>query len=696
MLSFCIVIYTNAQSDSLTSYVNMSFEELLNVKLTTAGKNEQQVKDIPASVVVITRADIEAFGYHSLSEILKNVAGMYMTNDYSMGGTNFGIRGYWTVLPNNNMMIFVNDVDQISIPYSSYQLEQITVPVEAIERIEIIRGPMSVLYGSGAFFGVINIFTKNVNPGKSVTNLISTSAGTQKTAKAMIRLSNNINEFSYSLNASAFTSSGIDQPYNKMNDNTSIFKTSSTKGYLKQKELYFGFNAKMKSFYTDISYNESNSGLMFLFPSAGNGSYGNSSSTIITLGNKSTIKDKLTIDCKLTYYNSIRKSYYDVFYKDAYEYQDVPSKAWDADLTVNSDLTSKLHLIAGAKYRSILSVENNLHLPTHGFGFYYNTTQTLDDNSHIDSWASFAQLDFEPVENLKIVVGGRLEQRFSFTLKTIIADTLFGVPAEIIREIYDQHKVQFIPRVAFVYSISDKNIIKFLYGNAINSPSWFQVMNGGEHHLDLRSQYIQSYELNYITTPFSKLLVNTSVFYNKMNDLIVRTLGIDSLGRFYNYNSNAGKVETKGIEITIQIKPAENFDLEAGCSYQKSIDLNNKDISYSYSPNLLGNLKLNYRLTQKVNATLAAIYVDKMESGWLENPDGSGSRIGNAVPAYYSIDANIRVTDLFKHGIFMELHGTNLFNKDIMYPATTNNNTIFPKGSVGMGRQITFSLGYKF
>jgi outer membrane receptor for ferrienterochelin and colicin len=228
ILNFCLVLFANAQTDSLTSYVNMSFEELLNVKITTAGKSEQQVKDIPASVVVITRADIEAYGYHSLPEILENIPGMYMTNDYSLGAVNLGVRGYWSITPNNNLMIFVNDVDQISLPYSSYMLDQITVPVEAIERIEVIRGPMSVLYGSGAFFGVINIFTKNVNPSKSTTNLVTTSVGTHQTGKALLRVSNNVKDFSYSLNTSVFTSSGIDQPYSKMNDNTSIFKTSST------------------------------------------------------------------------------------------------------------------------------------------------------------------------------------------------------------------------------------------------------------------------------------------------------------------------------------------------------------------------------------------------------------------------------------------------------------------------------------
>jgi len=696
IICICITLVANAQTDSLTSLVNMSFEELLKVKITTAGKQEQQVKDIPASVLLITRSEIEKHGYRSISEILENIPGMYMTNDYATGGLNFGVRGYWSVIPNNNLMILINDVDQINLPYSTYTFSEIKVPVEAIERIEVIRGPMSVLYGSGSFFGVINIFTRTLNSNKPATNIVTSSAGTQNTRRAVLRISDNLKDFSYSLNASAEKSSGIDQPYSLMTDNTAIFKTPTTKNLLKQQELYFGFNAKLKNFYSDFSYNENNCGFMFLFPSAGEGSYNDIRATRMAIGYKNTFLNKWVLDTKLSYYSTYKKSTFDVFFQDSYEYQDLPSKGWDADLTVNSNLTEQLHLTIGAKFRSILNVENNLHLPTMGFGFYYNTTQTIDENETIDSWAGFAQLEYQPFEKLKIIAGGRAEQRFDFTLKTIVADTLFGVPSQISREKYSQSDLQFIPRLATIYTMNSNNIVKFLYGKAINTPSWFQVMNGGPRRLDLRSQNIESFELNYIATPFPKLLINTSFFYNIMNDLIVRTLGVNNQGQFYNYNSNVGKVETNGVELTLQIKPLDKLDVEASFTYQKSVDLDNKDIAYNYSPNLLGNLKMSYRINTHMNASIIANYVDKMETNWLSNPDGTGSRIAKPVPSNYTVGANLRFTDLFKSGLYFEIHGKNLLNQDIMYPATTNNNGLFPKGTVGMGRQIIFSLGYKF
>jgi len=695
-LCICLSLFANAQTDSISTYMNMSFEELLKVKITTAGKQEQQIQDIPASVVVITREDIEAYGYRTLPEILENIQGMYMINDYGIDGIKFGVRGFWNVIANNDLMIFVNDIDQVSVPYSCYDLYKITVPVSAIERIEVIRGPMSVLYGSGAFFGVINIFTRNLNPNLAKTNTITGSLGTQQTASTSLQVSHNSGDMNYTINCSALKSSGINQPFSKMNDNLSIFKTKTTEGLLQQQELYFGFTGKFKHFYTDFSYNESNNGAVFLLPSAGDGSNSSHRAAIISLGYKTNISDKLIFDGKLTYLSSYIKADYDHFHQNTYEYQSIPSTAYDIDLTLNSKLTEKLHLTAGAKFRSILTVENNLHLPTTGFGFFYNTTQTIDDSDNIDSWAGFAQIEYNPIRKLRFIVGGRAEQQLDFMLKTIVADTTFGIPAIVFSDKYSHHELQFIPRVAAIFSITNNNIIKLLYGKAINKPSWFQIHNAGVHRLDLRPEEIESFELNYITHPFPKLLINTSFFYNILNSLIVRTTGIDDQGLFYNYNANTGKVETKGMELTIQIKPIIDMDMELSGTYQRTTDKANPDIAYNYSPKMLGNFKMSYHISTHLTTSIVMNYVDKMETNWLSNPDGTGIRIGKSVPSYFTIGANIRIMDLFKHRLFFEIHGTNLLNHDILYAATTNINSLFPKGTVGIGRQIMFSVGYKF
>ena len=79
-----------------------------------------------------------------------------MLNDYWQNES-YGVRGFWSKGWNDNVIIMVNGVDQISDYFNDYPLTTIAVPVEAIDKIEVVRGPMSVIYGSGAFFGAINI-----------------------------------------------------------------------------------------------------------------------------------------------------------------------------------------------------------------------------------------------------------------------------------------------------------------------------------------------------------------------------------------------------------------------------------------------------------------------------------------------------------------------------------------------------------
>lgn len=125
----------------IEKYINMSLQELLEVEVTTASKTIEKINDIPASVVVITREDIAVHGYLDLGEILENIPGLYALDYYAEGGKNFGVRGFWSVNPNDNMIILVDGVNQVDDIGSYSPLPQIAIPVEAIDRIEVVRGP---------------------------------------------------------------------------------------------------------------------------------------------------------------------------------------------------------------------------------------------------------------------------------------------------------------------------------------------------------------------------------------------------------------------------------------------------------------------------------------------------------------------------------------------------------------------------
>lgn len=146
----------------------LPLDALLNTRISTAAKYEQRVTDVPASVTVITAEEIARNGWHTLAEALTSVPGINIT--YDRGYTYLGARGVG--LPddyNTRSLILVNGQPMIDGAGGSTDIgTALGVDLASISRIEFVRGPGSVLYGSGAMFGVINLILKTEEEASSV------------------------------------------------------------------------------------------------------------------------------------------------------------------------------------------------------------------------------------------------------------------------------------------------------------------------------------------------------------------------------------------------------------------------------------------------------------------------------------------------------------------------------------------------
>ena len=118
------------------------------------------VHDAPSSVTVITADEIQEYGYRTLADILQSVRGFYVTydRDYSFVGVRgFGRLGDW----NSRVLVLIDGHRTNNNVLGQAMLgREFLVDVDLIERVEIIRGPSSSLYGDGAFFAVINVITR--------------------------------------------------------------------------------------------------------------------------------------------------------------------------------------------------------------------------------------------------------------------------------------------------------------------------------------------------------------------------------------------------------------------------------------------------------------------------------------------------------------------------------------------------------
>jgi iron complex outermembrane receptor protein len=145
-----------------------SLEDLMSVDVGTvfgAAKREQRVTEAPSSVTILTADDIRRFGWHTLAEALTSVRGFYVTNDRNWQYV--GVRGFGRPSDYNNRVLMLVNGHRYNDNIYDQALVGLEFPIDLalVDRIEVIRGPGSALYGTSAFFAVINVVLK---PGGAV------------------------------------------------------------------------------------------------------------------------------------------------------------------------------------------------------------------------------------------------------------------------------------------------------------------------------------------------------------------------------------------------------------------------------------------------------------------------------------------------------------------------------------------------
>jgi iron complex outermembrane receptor protein len=134
-------------------------EDLLDSVVVTATKREQPISAAPAIITVITDRQIKQRGYRTVAEALDSVPGLYGISDHVQW--NLGVRGInGGTRAGSRIVKVMIDGQPISFrPSTENWLGEELIPIAAVRRIEIIRGPSSALYGANAFLGVVNIIT---------------------------------------------------------------------------------------------------------------------------------------------------------------------------------------------------------------------------------------------------------------------------------------------------------------------------------------------------------------------------------------------------------------------------------------------------------------------------------------------------------------------------------------------------------
>ncbi|MFZ2958028.1 MAG: TonB-dependent receptor [Candidatus Ozemobacteraceae bacterium] len=186
LLCICVIVFPASPcfaSLAASSALDINLEDLMKIEITSASKKPQRIGEIPSAVYVITSEDIHRSGATSIPEVLRMAPGVQVLA-VSNNKWSISIRGGAREF-SNKLLVLVDGRSVYSPLFSGVFWEALEVPVENIERIEVVRGPGASIWGPNAVNGVINIITKSAEDTQGT--FLSAKAGDHLAGSGLFR-----------------------------------------------------------------------------------------------------------------------------------------------------------------------------------------------------------------------------------------------------------------------------------------------------------------------------------------------------------------------------------------------------------------------------------------------------------------------------------------------------------------------------
>ncbi len=547
-----------------------SLEELSNIQVYSASKHMQSVSDAPSSVTIVTAAEIQKFGYRTLADILRSVRGFYVNSDrdYSyLGVRGFGRLGDW-----NSRILLLVDGHRINNNVIGQAMlgTEFLVDVDLIERVEIVRGPSSSLYGADAFFAVINVITRkppqlkgleiSFEPASFGAYKGRASYGGRYKGVEMLLSGTFYNSEGQTLFFPEFNSPATNDRITRNTDYESyqrILATISFRGFTLQgvfsardkgvPTAYFGtvFNdPRTRNFdihqYFDLSYQHS-------------------------IGEKwelaaRTAFDQPRLDAPLAYSTGLPDGSVAV---DAYSFR---GNWWSGEVKLSRIFLEKHKLAFGSEVR------DNLRQDQGSYAAVSNTFRGRQASSRI--WTLYAQDEFAITSKLSLSAGVRYDHYSNFGGTTN-------------------------PRLGLIYRPSRPTTLKLLYGSAFRAPEVFEIFPNFfsyESNLGLRPETIRSIEGVVEEELGQHCKLTGSVFQNQIDNLI--SLQTDPGTGLLVYR-NAGKAHAAGMEVELTGHAWNGLQGTTSFTFVEADDASNTELKLANSPRGVAKLNLIVPLFRK-------------------------------------------------------------------------------------------------
>ena len=629
-----------------TSALLLASEDMLNLldDLKSASeistKTKLNINKTPAVVSILESDELQKLGFTSVYEALESVPGI----DISMGiggGKQINMRGNKSIV--TDKLKFMVDGISINAELSGANHFYLNMPIENIERIEIIRGPASALYGSFAHIGLINVITKASTHKRGTLFVRGSSKGSKN-----IGFTQHFNSENIKLALSgSFEANDNSREY----ENYSLLPNHGPfTSYENFKEKSLNLNLEL---YKDISlvskYLELEIQNHFgygTWPIMQDPKSLLHASWVNELRYAPKITNEVTLDLKLGYkeYGMSGDSrvipYSTLQPKPPYPPYDLIAGGVYKERTLYTDLAlnykDDVHAVTFGAYLGHSSVRN----PT-----YYTNIVTLSE------------------EMLNSIEGGGIKDKidrehYAFYFSDVIAlSSRWMANVGLRYDDYSDVDTAFSPKLSLLYMADEHQSYKLMYQNSFRAPTFVELHGTqapfiGDENLD--SETIDTLEFAYSYTRGFNTWLSLNFFYSQMQNFIYRDTDFTL--------KNGADASSYGGEFEFKTPLCSVATLQANYSYVSSKD--SQGVATPFIANHLANAMLSYQISKDWHTGTRLRYVGERKREELDRRD--------ALSAYATFDQTLT----YKRKNFL-IQGSikNIFNQNIAYPAPLGNET---------------------
>lgn len=662
----CFTHSVQAEEVDLTG---LSLEQLLDVKVVSASKFEQLASNAPSAVQVITREDIQRYGWRTLTEALNSLPGIYYVNDRSYDY--LGARGF--LVPGDYNTRFLLLIDGQRNNDNIYQMaltgNEGWLDMSVVERIEYIPGPGSAIYGSNAMFGVINVITRGA--GKTPQSQVGTYVSQLGLTGVNAMTSQQIDGTGLVLQYSAEHLAGRDRtytnPYTAGYPSGALYRpdgTPANDGVAHGLDYGNSHHLMMRVDHQEWSFKLINHE-RYSFPS---------SAPFLTVFDDPSMKisdggTQLTasVQHELSAGSSLyaRLGYTDWHYRATYPYNEfgtVPyyhnyddnrGRMLDGEFRYQLE-SGAHHLLSGLEFsRDLLARQHNFFSATAPLG-------SVDTNINplINHGGLFVQDEWKFTQGWLFSMGLRLDSA-TYSKSTTS------------------------PRLGLIWQVSPAWTAKLLTGRAYRSPnayeSWFSVGTIYLSNPNLHPETIRTTEgvVEWMKDAQTRWML--SLFDNKVDQLIQQ---VDTGAGLQYQNGSWARVH--GAELGLEKTTSTGLKFRGSVAYNQA--QNGLGTSQGNSPNWIGKVAVNSPIYGHAAYLAGEIQaIGSRTFTWSDTPYSVGSEV--------LANATVTFPKVLAEGLQAQLRVTNLFNRDVQHPASTEMpSPLVPQN----GRNLMAKLDYAF